>query len=183
MMGRLDETDARILKELDSEPRVPVLELSRRLGLARATVQARLDRMEAAGVLRGARLDVDLDKIGYGVLAFVRLEIAQGQLAQIRELLESMPEIVEAHGVTGEGDVHCRVACRDHGELQEVLLRLGGSPWVVRTSSSIALSEVVRYRIVPVVEQAAADRRPLNQQAAADRRPLNQQAPSNQQVR
>jgi DNA-binding Lrp family transcriptional regulator len=154
MTSRLDETDARILRELDREPRVPVLELSRRLGLARATVQARLDRMEASGVLRGARLGLDLERIGYGVLAFVRLEIAQGQLAQVKELLESMPEVVEAHGVTGEGDVHCRVACRNHGELQEVLLRLGGSPWVVRTSSSIALSEVIPYRVVPLLEQA-----------------------------
>lgn len=139
---------------------MPILELARRLGVARATVQARLDRLQSTGILRAARLDVDLGQAGFAVLAFVRLEIAQGQLDAVGALLAATPEVIEAHEVTGEGDVHCRIACRSHQELQAVLLRLGGSPAVVRTSSTVALSEVVHYRVVPalslVAKQASA---------------------------
>lgn len=157
MTGSFDALDARILAELDAEPRVPVLELARRLTTARATVQARLDRLQATGILRGARLDVDFEQVGFAVLAFVRLEIAQGQLGAVGDLLAATPEVIEAHGVTGEGDVHCRIACRSHQELQAVLLRLGGSAAIVRTSSTVALSEVVHYRVVPALVLAAGE--------------------------
>lgn len=155
MSVHLDVLDARILTELEVEPRVPVLELARRLGVARATVQSRLDRLQGSGVLRAARLDVDLEHAGFAVLAFVRLEIAQGKLDAVGALLAATPEVIEAYGVTGDGDVHCRIACRSHQELQAVLLRLGGSPAVVRTSSTVALSEVVHYRVTPALNLVA----------------------------
>src|SRR3990170_6765323 len=70
----IDELDAGIVEVLTEEPRIGVLECSRRLGVARGTVQARLDRLQERGVIRGFGPEVDPAALGYGVMAFVTLE-------------------------------------------------------------------------------------------------------------
>ena len=70
----IDDLDGRLIELLAAEPRVGMLEASRRLGVARGTVQARLDRMQARGVITGYGPDMDPAAIGYGVTAFVTLE-------------------------------------------------------------------------------------------------------------
>ncbi|MGH3326097.1 MAG: Lrp/AsnC family transcriptional regulator, partial [Streptomyces sp.] len=75
----IDQLDGRLLELLAEEPRIGVLEASRRLGVARGTVQARLDRLKTAGVIRGFGPDVDPAAIGYPVTAFATLEIQQGR--------------------------------------------------------------------------------------------------------
>src|SRR4051812_35255509 len=73
----IDQLDGRLIALLTKEPRLGVLECSRRLRVARGTVQARLDRLSARGVIRGFGPDVDPAAIGYGVMAFVTLQIRQ----------------------------------------------------------------------------------------------------------
>ncbi len=70
----IDELDGRLIELLTAEPRVGVLEASRRLGVARGTVQARLDRLHARGVITGYGPDIEPAAIDYGVMAFVTLE-------------------------------------------------------------------------------------------------------------
>src|SRR5207253_8414610 len=96
-----DRLDAQLVQLLRDEPRVGVLEASRRLGVARGTVQARLDRMQARGVVRGFGPDVDPVALGYAVLAFATLEIAQGRGHDVVEHLRDIPEVLEAHTITG----------------------------------------------------------------------------------
>jgi DNA-binding Lrp family transcriptional regulator len=73
----IDELDGRLIELLTAEPRVGVLEASRRLGVARGTVQARLDRLHARGIITGYGPDINPAAIGYGVMAFVTLELRQ----------------------------------------------------------------------------------------------------------
>ena len=75
----VDALDSAILQPFASEPRIGVLEASRRLGVARGTVQARLDRLERSGVVRGWGPEVDPEAMGFPVTAFVTLEITPGQ--------------------------------------------------------------------------------------------------------
>src|SRR4051812_9080680 len=74
----IDELDGRILSLFAAEPRIGVLQASRRLGVARGTVQARLDRLEAVGIVAGWAPRISPSALGYGVTAFVTLEIDQG---------------------------------------------------------------------------------------------------------
>src|SRR3954468_8637777 len=150
-MARLDTLDLALLEALTEHPKAGALELSRRLGVARGTVQARLQRLEESGVVTGYGPDVDLAAAGFGVEAFVTLEIAQGALDDVRTDLLAMPGVLEAHATTGSGDVLCRVAARSHGELQETLLQLGRSGAVVRSTSVGALSELVPRRTLPLL--------------------------------
>lgn len=147
----LDSLDIDLLAALRASPRAGVLELARTTGVARATAQARLTRMEQAGVITGYGPDVGLAAAGYPVAAFVTLEIAQGGLEEVAAHLEGLPGVLEAYATTGASDVLCRIAASGVEELQRTLLALSSSPAVVRSTSVIALSQVVAPRVLPLL--------------------------------
>lgn len=152
----LDDLDARLLLVLSDEPRLGVLECSRRLGVARGTVQARMDRMVRRGVLRGFPPELDLSAMGYGLTAFAVLEIAQGQRAVVAEQLAAIDEVCEVHATTGQGDLFVRMVARSNADLQRVIDSVVAVSEVRRTSTSIALSTPVPPRVRPLLENMAA---------------------------
>jgi DNA-binding Lrp family transcriptional regulator len=149
--GGVDELDVRLLRELMAAPRVGVLELSRRLGVARATVQARLDRLVRRGVIGSFAPTLVPDALGFTVTAFATLEIRQGRGTEVLAHLRGIPEVLEVHTITGQGDMLCRVVARSNDELQSVLDRVTKFEEIVRTSTVIALSNPVPYRVLPLV--------------------------------
>ncbi|GLZ43435.1 Lrp/AsnC family transcriptional regulator [Actinokineospora sp. NBRC 105648] len=149
----VDALDARLLLLLTDEPRLGVLECSRRLGVARGTVQARMDRLERRGVLNGFPPAVDLAAMGYGLTAFAVLEIAQGKRSEVAERLRAIAEVCEVHATTGQGDLLVRMVARDNADLQQVIDRVVNVEWVRRTSTSIALSTPVPPRVRPLLER------------------------------
>jgi DNA-binding Lrp family transcriptional regulator len=151
---QVDTLDARLLLLLSDEPRLGVLECSRRLGVARGTVQARMDRLEERGVLRGFPPDVDLAAIGYGLTAFAVLEIAQGKRTEVASRLAAIDEVCEVHATTGEGDLLVRMVARSNADLQRVIDKMVDVEWVKRTSTSIALSTPIPPRVRPLLERA-----------------------------
>jgi len=153
----IDELDARLIDLLAAEPRVGVLEASRRLSVARGTVQARLDRLRDRRVITGYGPDVDPAAVGFRVTAFVTLEIRQaGGHDPVTAKLALIAEVLEAHTITGQGDMLCRVVARDNADLQRVIDAIVDVPGVVRTSTVIALAAPIRYRILPLVRAAAS---------------------------
>ncbi|HEX6932418.1 MAG TPA: Lrp/AsnC family transcriptional regulator [Streptosporangiaceae bacterium] len=153
----IDELDARLVGLLTAEPRIGVLEASRRLGVARGTVQARLDRMQARGAITGFGPDIDPAALGYAVTAFVTVELRQsGGRDEVAERLAGIGEILEAHTITGPGDMLCRVVARTNADLQRVIDAIVEVPGVLRTSTVIALATAVPYRTTPLVMATAA---------------------------
>ena len=148
----IDSLDIDLLRMLRTSPKAGVLELSRLLGVARGTVQARLDRMERAGVITGYGPDVDVGAAGFPVQAFATLEIAQGALDQVAVELAALPAVLEAYATTGSADVLCRLAASSHEDLQDTLLALNRSPTVARSTSVVVLSVVVAPRALPLLE-------------------------------
>lgn len=152
----MDALDVALLDALRQHHRAGALELSRILGVARATVSARLQRLEQAGVVTGYGPDVDVTAAGFGVQAFVTLEIAQGAIEDVTRDLEAIPGVLEAHATTGVGDVLCRVAASSHEALQQTLVDLNRSASVVRSTSVVALSELVPWRTLSLLRSEAA---------------------------
>ena len=153
----IDELDARLLGLLRAEPRVGVLEASRRLGVARGTVQARIDRMQARGVITGYGPDIDPAALGYGVTAFVTLELRQARGHDpVAERLGAIAEVLEAHTITGSGDMLCRVVARSNADLQRVIDAIVAVDGVVRTSTVIALDSPLPHRVQPLIRSAAS---------------------------
>lgn len=152
-----DDLDVRLVELFREEPRVGVLEASRRLGVARGTVQARLDRMQARGVITGFGPDIDPSALGFGVTAFVTLEIRQvGGHDSVASGLAAIPEVLELHTITGTGDMLCRVVARTNADLQRVIDAIVEVAGVVRASTVIALDTPLPYRVLPLVRAAAA---------------------------
>ena len=151
----VDELDARLILALAAAPRAGIMELARQLKVARGTVQARLDKLQARGVITGFGPDLDLRVMGYTVLAFVTLEIAQGRLADVTDHLAGIPEVLEAHATTGPGDLHCRVVARTNEHLQQVIGRILDVNGIMRTTTQIALTEQLGHRLLPLVAQLA----------------------------
>jgi DNA-binding Lrp family transcriptional regulator len=152
----LDALDVALLAALREHPRAGALELARITGVARATVSARLQRLEDSGVITGYGPDIDVAAAGFGVEAFVTLEIAQGALDDVQRDLEAIPGLLEAHATTGSGDVLCRVAASSHEGLQQILVDLNRSASIVRSTSVVALSRLVPWRTLPLLESEAA---------------------------
>jgi len=155
--GLIDGLDAALIELLAAEPKVGVLEASRRLDVARGTVQARLDRLRDRGVITGYGPEVDPAALGYEVTAFITLEIRQaGGHDPVAAQLTAIPEVLEVHTITGAGDMLCRVVARTNADLQRVLDAIVSAEGVIRCSTLISLATQVRYRILPLVRAAAA---------------------------
>jgi DNA-binding Lrp family transcriptional regulator len=155
--GSIDPLDAALIELLTAEPRVGVLEASRRLGVARGTVQARLDRMRERRVITGYGPDIGPAALGYEVTAFITLEIRQaGGHDPVAERLAAIPEVLEVHTITGAGDMLCRVVARTNADLQRVLDAIVSAEGVARSSTLISLATQVPYRILPLVRAAAS---------------------------
>jgi DNA-binding Lrp family transcriptional regulator len=153
----IDELDARLIALLRDEPRLGLMEASRRLDVARGTVQARLAKLEAGGVIRGHGPEIDPARLGYAVLAFVFLQIAQGRLKEAVAVLQSTPEVLEATATSGPSDLLCRIVARDTEHLQEIVNRLLSNNAIRRSTSYIALSQPIPFRTAPLVAQAPGD--------------------------
>lgn len=153
----LDALDGRLITLLAAEPRIGVLEASRRLGVARGTVQARLDRLVARGVIIGFGPEVSPAALGFAVTAFVTLQIRQvGGHDPVAERLATIPEVLEAHTITGAADMFCRVVARSNQDLQRVIDMVVDVEGVERASTVISLATQLPYRVVPLVKAAAS---------------------------
>ena len=156
-MAAIDELDARLIRAMADSPRAGIMELARRLKVARGTVQARLDKLLQRGIVTGFGPDLSLAELGYVVHAFTTLEIAQGRLADVVEHLADIPEVLEVHAITGPGDLHLRLVARSNDHLQEVINRILEVQGIARTSTVIALSEQVPLRTLPLLDPAQLD--------------------------
>jgi DNA-binding Lrp family transcriptional regulator len=133
------------------------MELARQLNVARGTVQSRLDKLQASGVVTGFGPDLDLGAIGYDVTAFVTIEVAQGRLEAITGHLARIPEVLEVHTTTGPADLHCRVVAHTNEHLAAVLDRMLDVAGILRTATQIALTEQIRLRTFPLIDQLVDD--------------------------
>ena len=151
----IDSLDARLIAALRRYPRVGLLEIARQLGVARGTVQARLAKLEARGVITGHGPEVDPVAMGYAISAFILIELAQAELTAAVEVMESIPELLEADAISGPQDLICRVVARDTEHLQEIVNRLTATPAIRRCTSYIVLTRQVPPRTTPLIEAAA----------------------------
>lgn len=151
----LDATDARLLLELIANPRATGVELAARLGLSRNTVQARLARWEAAGVLGSFELRVPPRALGYRLSAFVAVVVDQHRLEAVVDELAEVPEVTEVCGLTGATDLTVRVVARDADDLYRITGQILKIPGVVRTNMALVMQELVGPRTAPLLRRLA----------------------------
>ncbi|MDF2255087.1 Lrp/AsnC family transcriptional regulator [Streptantibioticus ferralitis] len=151
----VDATDARILLALADDPRATVLALAERLRLSRNTVQARLAKLDENGALGSFERRVDPGALGYPLTAFVTAQADQHRLAEVADRLKDIPEIVEVFGLSGQTDLLVRVVAADTEDLYRVAGKILDCPGVERTSTALAMRELVPHRLTELLRRAA----------------------------
>ena len=152
-MLSIDKLDVALLGALTRDARAGVVELAATLGVARNTVQSRLRRLEEDGLLVGFRPDLDLERAGVDVVAFMALEIVQGRLQDVIAELTGVPEVLEVHATTGREDLLVRVATTTQASLQDLIEQVISIPGVSHSSTTLALTTPRAYRVQPLLEK------------------------------
>jgi Lrp/AsnC family transcriptional regulator, leucine-responsive regulatory protein len=136
----LDDTNLALLDQLQSDARLSLAELGRRVGLSSPAVAERLQRLERDGVIRGYRAELDPAALGYGLSAVIRVRPAPRQLHKVADVARSAPEVVECHRITGEDCYLIKAHIRSMTHLEELLDEL--APFGQTTTSIIQSSPV-----------------------------------------
>lgn len=157
---RYDEIDILILTALDEDARMTVMALADRCGLARGTVQARLERYRSLGLFRKHSVRIDPLHLGRGLSAMVSAELDQHQLGDAVVAVSRIPEVLECFAPAGETDLVCRVVARDPDDLYRVSEEIRLCPGIVRTRTSVFLRRVIPYRMDLLLAAARPARRP-----------------------
>ena|SRR5680860_213057 len=153
-MYTLDQTDTQLLRALSAEPRSTFVALAQKLGLSRNTVQARMARLEESNTFLSFDRRVNTIALGYPLTAFIDVHVQQKHLAQIVAELAQIPEIVQAHGMSGQSDLLVRVVCTDADDLFRIDGTILAVEGVERTETSLAMGEVIPFRVAPLLERA-----------------------------
>lgn len=145
----LDKIDRKILQLLVRNARMPFLEIARECGISGAAIHQRVKKLDEQGVILGSKLLVDPRLLGYDVCAFVGVRVQEPSLegATIKAL-ESIPEVVECHYITGKYNLMIKVFCRDNNHLMQTLGEgIRKIPGVVATETLISLAQPLSRQI------------------------------------
>ncbi|WP_226345212.1 Lrp/AsnC family transcriptional regulator [Agilicoccus flavus] len=156
MTTGIDALDARIITLFTEQPQIGILGASRELRVARGTVQSRLDRLQKRGVITSLAPTVSAAATGFPVTAYCNLQIRQtsGQ-TPIATHLSAIPEVVEAHTITGSFDMLLVVVARSNIDLQRVIDQIVEHEQIERASTQIVLATHIEHRTLPLVQAVA----------------------------
>ncbi|GLY30833.1 Lrp/AsnC family transcriptional regulator [Kineosporia sp. NBRC 101731] len=143
----LDATDHAILDQLQRDGRISIADLARAISLSASSTADRLRRLTDAGVITGFSVTLDPEALGYTVTAFVRLAYPTGNYKPFHAVLDTTPEVVEAHHVTGDDCFVLKVLARSMRDLERItgkLATLGGI-----TTSVVYSSPLPHRRLTP----------------------------------
>lgn len=150
----LDQFDRRLLAALQTDAARSNAELGEIVGLSASQISRRRERLENTGVIRRYRAEIDPSAIGGAVTVFVHVTLAShsaGNARKLRDLINTTPEILEAHAMTGETDYQFRVAVAGLSELAAfVNERLLSHPAIARVRSEIVLETLKDERVWPL---------------------------------
>ncbi|MER0443932.1 Lrp/AsnC family transcriptional regulator [Streptomyces sp. NPDC006711] len=143
MTVKLDNVDWAIIDQLQQEARISLSELGRRVGLSSSATTERVRQLEAQGIISGYHAVVDLTKVGYPVLALVRLKYSGNRHQPLRRLLAERQEILECLRTTGEDCYTLKVATTSMGHLETLMDELAG---LGSTTTSVVYSQTLPFR-------------------------------------
>ncbi|WP_339529344.1 Lrp/AsnC family transcriptional regulator [Pseudomonas mucidolens] len=143
----LDRLDKRLLAELQVDARLSFAELGRRVGLSTPAAAERVRKLEDQGVLRGYRAELDSHSMGYPVTAFIRLYVPAESYSRVLSVIEGMPEVREAHHVTGEASFVLNVVAPSLIALESLISAFDSFG---KTETSIVLSTRLATRGLPI---------------------------------
>jgi len=143
-MMTLDKLSWSILSELQKNARAPLTEISKKVGISSPAVSERIQKMEDAGIIKGYKTELDMDKIGYSLGVYISIKIRFGQVKKFQELIQSRPEIYECYKLTGHDCMLMKAFVKDPKHLEKLNDRLAQYG---ELTTSLILAPIVESRI------------------------------------
>jgi Lrp/AsnC family transcriptional regulator for asnA, asnC and gidA len=145
-LADIDELDIKILTVLLDNARMPYTDVATKVHTSSGTVHVRMKKLESLGVVQGAQLLINPSNIGYDICAFLGIYLEKGSLyKQVVKQMEAIPEIVEAHYITGAYSILAKLVCRDTQHLRHVLNdKLQAIEGIARTETFISLEASIQ---------------------------------------
>ena len=151
----LDPTDWKILQTLQEDCKISLARVGEQVGLSAPSVIDRIKKLEAAGVIRGYRAELDSRTLGFDVTAFIGVEHGRLEgIGEFEDLLGALDDVLECHHVTGGHTFLLKVKTQNTGALEKLISRIRTIPGVARTETMVVLSTHIERRDVPLGEAA-----------------------------
>ncbi|MBE6051277.1 MAG: AsnC family transcriptional regulator [Clostridium sp.] len=146
---QLDELDLQILDLLIKDCRTPYLEIARICHVSGGTIHVRMKKMEDFGIIKGSRILLNLEKLGYDVCCFVGIYVDQtSSFNSVFDEMKKIDEVVELHLTTGDYSMFAKVISKNITDLQNVLLeKINNIAGIQRTYTFISLSQPIDRNI------------------------------------
>jgi Lrp/AsnC family transcriptional regulator for asnA, asnC and gidA len=145
----LDNLDIQILSILMNDSSIPYTEIAKKLVVSGGTIHVRMKKMEELGIIRGANLMINPQKVGFDITAFLGIYLEKGsQYHHAVEQLKQVKEVVELHYCTGSYSMFAKIICQDTNHLRKVLNEdIQAVKGIQRTETIISLEESIRRQI------------------------------------
>ncbi len=150
---KIDETDKKILKILQSNGKITNARLSEEIGLSPAPTLERVKKLEQSGLIKSYHAVVDTDIIGLGVQTFVQVTLKGHNKPNIEKFLKEInkiDEVIECHHITGSGDFILKIVAKDIASYQQLMLEKVSDIEVVDSlQSMVILSTYKNSKVIP----------------------------------
>ncbi len=139
-MINLDDTDRKLISELRTDARTTVAALAKRLGVSRATVQNRMSKLEASGIITGYTVRVRPEAEAQAIRAWMSLSAEGNVVEELIAELRGEPSVVELHSTNGRWDIVLELRTESLAAFDSVLRRIGQLKGVAHTETSLLLT-------------------------------------------
>lgn len=153
-----DAIDLSLLAALIDDPRGSYVALAERLHLSRNTVQAHMMQLEGSSAFLPFDRRINPEPLGYPLMASIAVSVRQKEIAPIVDLLAEIPEVLQAHGMSGAYDLMVWVVCKDAHDLFRIDAEILAIDGVERTETSLSMGELIPYRIGPLLAASRGQR-------------------------
>jgi Lrp/AsnC family leucine-responsive transcriptional regulator len=159
----LDTYGRKLLDELQTNARLSLAELGRRVGLSPTAAAERLKQMEEVGILHGYTVEIDREALGLDVMAFIRMSCGGQHYHRLLEYVQTLEEVRECHHLTGDDDFLLKVTTSSMADLEaliEALLPYGNPVTSLVLSSPVERRRfAVNGKLTTVTHKTASRRR------------------------
>ncbi len=138
----LDDTDRSIIRVLENDARTSLRRIAEEVGVSLGTVSNRVKKLEESGIIKGYRVILDADQVGWGLNVVIGLRIQKGRLIEIQEKIARDPRVYGVYDVTGDFDSMIIARARDRSDLDDLLKNVLSMDGVVRSVTHLVLKVV-----------------------------------------
>ena len=141
---QIDNIDLKILNVLSKNAKMPYTEVAKKVFVSGGTVHVRMRKLEKMGVVRGIKLDIDYDKLGYNISSYMGIYLEKSFLyKETVKSLKKIPEIVEIHAITGQYTIFIKIICKDTSHFRNFLDTVHKVKGITRTETFMSFEETI----------------------------------------